>query len=93
MTIYYVMPSGRVRHTDGVEDPANPGLYLTERQHYSGYPLGCWMGQLTAAGAVADWISRTAQQLDTARQRVARLEQALVKYEAAAERLAAGGGG
>ena len=92
-TIYYVMPSGRVRSTVGIEDPDRPGCYLTPKQHYGGYPLGCWTGNLTAAGAVADWISRTAQQLETAKTRVARLERALIKYEAAAERLAAGDGG
>jgi len=91
VTIYYVMPSGRVRDCVGIEDPEAPGTYLTEKQNYNGYPLGCWLGQLTPGAAVSDWIGRTSIMIGTTKRRLERLERALARYEAAQAKLVAGG--
>lgn len=91
VTVYSVLPSGRIREQHGIEDPQQAGHYLTERQTYSGYPLGWWTGQLTPGEAVADHIGRTSIDLERARKRVARLERSLARYEAAQDALARGG--
>jgi hypothetical protein len=92
--LYFVLPSGRIQQLNGVlnPDPRFTELfggpcYYTERCPYHSYGLGVYTGNLTPGDALADAIGRTAADLDAARTRVAKLEAALERYNAAAEAL------